>query len=145
MFLRRIAILLSVPLVAGACGGTPKAEKADGPSATAVAVALEDFTVTPETAEAPAGTVTFELTAHSPSAGGHNFVVLKTDLAPDALPTVAAGAADTAAKGIQIVGFTTTFSGSNELSLDVASGHYVLICNILGHYSKGMRAEFTVV
>jgi uncharacterized cupredoxin-like copper-binding protein len=33
---------------------------------------------------------------------------------------------------------------SKKLTLNLKKGHYVLICNIPGHYKSGMHADFTV-
>jgi uncharacterized cupredoxin-like copper-binding protein len=33
---------------------------------------------------------------------------------------------------------------SKNLTLNLAKGHYVLICNIPGHYKGGMHVDFTV-
>jgi uncharacterized cupredoxin-like copper-binding protein len=33
---------------------------------------------------------------------------------------------------------------SSALTADLAPGHYVLMCNIVGHYQLGMHADFTV-
>ena len=33
---------------------------------------------------------------------------------------------------------------SKKLSLNLSKGHYVLICNLPGHYAAGMRADLTV-
>ena len=52
--------------------------------ATTVNVTLREFSVTPDRASVPRGAVTFHVTN-----GGtvhHEFLVIKTDLAPDALP-----------------------------------------------------------
>jgi uncharacterized cupredoxin-like copper-binding protein len=36
-------------------------------------------------------------------------------------------------------------SGSDTtLSVDLQPGHYVIICNITGHYEAGMHTELTV-
>jgi uncharacterized cupredoxin-like copper-binding protein len=33
---------------------------------------------------------------------------------------------------------------SKSLSLNLAKGHYALICNLPGHYKQGMHLDFTV-
>jgi uncharacterized cupredoxin-like copper-binding protein len=33
---------------------------------------------------------------------------------------------------------------TKRLSLNLEKGHYVLICNLPGHYEAGMRTDFTV-
>ena len=83
----------------------------------------------------------------------HEFVVFKTDLAPDALPTGEDGSVDEEGEGVELkdeiediaVGDTPT------LTLDLDAGSYVFICNIVddgrrrvSHYQQGMRVAFTV-
>ncbi len=33
---------------------------------------------------------------------------------------------------------------TRTFTLNLAAGHYVLVCNLAGHYQMGMRAPFTV-
>jgi uncharacterized cupredoxin-like copper-binding protein len=110
-----------------------------------VAVFLTDFEVQPSACEASAGSMTFDV-AVDPQVEGHAFDVLKTDLAADALPTTGSGMADYLAEGIEVVGSLPTMGGGegDTLSVDLESGHYVLICNIVDHYSRGMSMPFTV-
>jgi uncharacterized cupredoxin-like copper-binding protein len=111
-----------------------------------VAVELSEFAVAPAVAGVQPGTVTFETT----NAGRfpHEFVVVRTDLAADALPAVD-GEADE--NQIDIVAATDTFDGgeSRTLTVDLAAGNYLLICNVKGaqgpgHYGRGMTTAFTV-
>jgi uncharacterized cupredoxin-like copper-binding protein len=76
----------------------------------------------------------------------HEFVIYKTDLPADQLPTNENGDVDGGGKGMESLdanltippGSATSFSG------DFAAGNYVFICNLPGHYRKGMYAGFTV-
>jgi uncharacterized cupredoxin-like copper-binding protein len=125
----------------------PKATEAPAGVETTVDVSLSEFSVEPGVSEAPAGTITFAATIADPDKNeAHNFVVLKTDLAFDALPTLPVGNADTTSKEMEIMGFLPEFGPGDAPTLEVnaAPGNYVLICNIVDHYSRGMRAPFTV-
>ncbi len=141
-------------IVAAACGGdddggetpvdaigeTPPA--GDTPAAaTTVGVSFVEFAVNPAQDAADAGTVTFSVSNDGEII--HNFRVIKTDLAPDALPTEA-NLADEAQ--LDVVASTPEFLGgeTEEVSVDLEPGSYVLICNVPGHYDLGMRAAFTV-
>jgi uncharacterized cupredoxin-like copper-binding protein len=130
-------------------GGTPEAPAG---SATTVKIALEgnslppmeDFSITAEPAQAPAGTVTFELTA---TGDHHNFIVIKTELAPDDLPlrSPAGPVVTDMAEVTEVIGLVPIpFTGEKELTVDAGPGDYVLICNAGAHYVSGMRTSFTV-
>lgn len=131
----RLVAAVILGLVAGGCasptasGGAP------------VAVELSEWVVAPSTSTASAGSVTFAIT----NAGTqfHEFVVVKTDLSADALPVIDHQIDESTltpvgeVKGIA-VGATPT------LSVDLATGHYVLLCNVETHYERGMHADFEV-
>ena len=85
----------------------------------------------------------------------HEFVVLKTDLAPDALPVDENGAVTEDVDGITLIGEAEDIEvgGTASLDVDLTPGKYVLICNILqtepdgsleAHYKVGMRTPFEV-
>jgi len=63
---------------------------------------VQEFAVIPDTTSAPAGEVTFTVTNAGPD-DVHEFVVVKTDLAPEALPTESNGSVDEAGEGIEPV------------------------------------------
>lgn len=145
--LRKIA--RAVPFIAllslAGCGGGGE---------TTVAVTVQEFSVLPAQDSAPAGSVTFDVENTGPE-DTHEFVVIKTDLAPDALPTAEDGSVDETGEGIdEVIGEIEDIApGSSEsLKTDLEAGSYVLICNIveeeggdtLVHYALGMRTAFTV-
>lgn len=131
--------LAVLALVAAACGG---GEEAAGGGST-VNVKLNDFSIAPDVSSVGAGSVTFVAENAGPSE--HELVVLETDLAPDALP-VEGGAVEEEASGIEAIGEIEEFeAGAQEsATFDLAAGHYVLICNIPGHFGKGMAVAFEV-
>src|SRR5262245_42348944 len=94
-----VAPLAAVLLVAAACssdddGGSNAATGGDTTGVgTTVDVTVQEFAVVPATDSAPAGDVTFRVTNTGPE-DTHEFVVFKTDLAPDALPTASDGSVD---------------------------------------------------
>lgn len=138
----RIAIATALTLAAAACGGG---------SQTTVDVTLREFSVNPARSSAPTGTVTFQVRNEGPN-DPHELVVIRTDLAPDALPTDDRGVVDESAEGIEVIDEVEEIpvGGSATLSVDLDPGSYVLICNIYdedeqeAHYSQGMRTAFTV-
>ena len=131
-----VALCVSVVLLAS-CGSAPETLPAD----VQVTVEMKDYAITLTPATIKAGTIKFGI--RNNGAMLHEFDLIKTDLAPDKLvvDTAAAKAkTDGLVKQVQniAVGKVAT------VSADLAPGHYVIICNVAGHYQLGMRAELTV-
>lgn len=136
--------LVGLPLIIGlaACGTT-----------TTVDVSLQEFSINPSVAAAPAGIVSFKVANDGPN-DVHEFVVVRTDLAPGDLPTDEAGAALEDGDGMEVIDEIEDLPvGSIEtLALDLDAGSYVFICNLVeeedgeteAHYALGMRTAFTV-
>jgi uncharacterized cupredoxin-like copper-binding protein len=120
-------------LLLPACGGSG-----------GVGVTLADYSVTPDESSAPAGDVTFDITNDAEQT--HEFVVFKTDLAEDQLPTNEDGDVDEEGEGVEHIDEIEDVAGGSTESLTVYldAGNYVLICNLPGHYRQGMHASFTV-
>jgi uncharacterized cupredoxin-like copper-binding protein len=112
-------------------------------SGTAVTAKETEYKIDLGTSSAPAGPITFQIT----NAGKvvHEFVVMKTDLAADKLPVDSKGAVTEDAAGLTAVDEVEDIAvgASPTLAVDLPAGHYVIICNIAGHYAGGMRADFT--
>jgi uncharacterized cupredoxin-like copper-binding protein len=112
---------------------------------------VQEFAVIPAAASAPAGDVTFNVTNDGPD-DTHEFVVFKTDLAPDALPTNEDGTVDEEGEGVEHIDEIEDIAvgDTQSLSVNLQAGNYVLICNIYdeaeqeAHYQEGMRVGFTV-
>ncbi len=103
-----------------------------------------DFSITLDADSAPAGDVTFDI--QNDAGQTHEFVVFKTDLAPDALPVDDKGAVDETGEGVTHIDEVEDITGGSSKSLTVKldAGSYVLICNLPGHYAQGMHTGFTV-
>ena len=124
-----------------------------GTATTNVEVTLQEWAVVPSASSVPAGTVSFEVTNVGPN-DVHEFVVVRTDLAPSELPTDETGAVREDGDGMEVIDEIEDLAvGSTEtLALDLEAGSYVLICNIAeedageteAHYAMGMRTAFTV-
>jgi uncharacterized cupredoxin-like copper-binding protein len=116
-----------------------------------VDVTLQEFAVIPSEATVGAGEVTFDVTNEGPD-DVHEFVVIRTDLSPEALPTVEDGSVDEAGEGLEVIDEIEDIpvGDSSSLTVDLEAGNYVLICNIYdatedeAHYQEGMRVAFTV-
>jgi uncharacterized cupredoxin-like copper-binding protein len=120
-------------LVAVSCGG----------EGATVNVELKEFSISPDETTASAGDVKF--VAENTGTQAHELVVLKTDLAPDALP-VTEGAVDESARGVEAIGEIEEFAPgtTEEATFSLEAGNHVLICNVPGHYESGMHAAFEV-
>lgn len=140
-----LAMLTSATVSCGDGGTAPDpASPSNGPnaSATTVDVTLLDFEVIAEPSSTTPGPVTFEVI----TSGTHSFSVLRTELAADDLPTLPGGNADVTSSDIEVVEFTAPLPPGETTSVpvDLSAGSYVLICNIVNHYSLGMTVGFTV-
>jgi uncharacterized cupredoxin-like copper-binding protein len=143
------AVIAVLALVAGACSDDDGGEEMG--AGGAIGITLQEFAVIPSPAQAPAGDVTFDATNEGPD-DVHEFVVFATDLAPDALPTVEDGSVDETGEGVELQGEIEDIAvgDTQSVTIDLAAGNYVLICNIYdaaekeSHYQEGMRVAFTV-
>lgn len=116
-----------------------------------IAVIVTDMAMRLSSSSAAGGTVTFDVKnvpSEPPYGTVHELVVIRTDLDAAALPTtkddrgLVTGVIE---DGLDIVGRTAHLAvgGSESLALNLEAGHYVLICNLTGHYMY-MRQNFEV-
>ena len=122
------------------CGGTGSPN-----DPAAIQVKLEDFLLHVSTATSSSGPITLHLENDGPST--HEFNVDRTDLDADQLPLRTDGlsvAEDspllTRIKAVEIL----EAGDSTNMELDLSPGHYVLYCNLEGHYLGKMYATFDV-
>lgn len=116
------------------------ANQTAGASTVAVDLAASSpFSLEPSVKEVPQGRVTFDVR----NAGSmvHEMVVVKTARTPQQLLQK-----DGTADESESVGEAADIpaGGSKSVTLNLAPGHYVLLCNLPGHYKAGMYAELTV-
>lgn len=127
---RRVALgalaIALLPTGVALAGGTTK-------------VTMDEFSLRASPKSISAGKVTFSVKNNG--SDRHELVVLRTSTAASKLPQSGGRASE---KGR--VGDTGVFAGgaSKKLTLTLKKGHYVLICNLPGHYTGGMRSDFTV-
>jgi uncharacterized cupredoxin-like copper-binding protein len=129
----------------GATGGTATgATSTTGGGGATVDVTEKDFAIALGQDSASSGDLTFDITNDGPSV--HEFVIFKTDLAPDALPTKDDGTVDEEGEGVTHIDEVEDINPNTNASLDVSldPGNYVFICNLPGHYQAGMHVAFTV-
>ena len=139
-----VAVLTILAAAAIACGG-------DDDEADSVDVSLAEWSVSASPGSVSAGEVTFKVT----NDGGepHEFLVIRSDLAADALPTDEDGKVPE--DQIDLIDEIEPFGAgtTEEITLNLEAGNYVLICNIVelipdeepeSHYLEGMRTSFSV-
>ena len=148
MKIRRSASLVAAAtfaLISAGCGGAaspaPSAPAASSAAGGPIAVALKEWSVTPAGATANAGPVTFAIT--NTGTAVHEFVVVKTDTKADALPVVDGKIDESSLAPVDEVE-DIAVGATPSLEVQLEAGHYVLLCNIEGHYAQGMRADFDV-
>ena len=153
---------------AAACGGDGTSDGGNGspvpteggPTASPIptsevqiSVTLTEYTVAPDPESIATGPITF--VARNIGGTEHELVVIKTDRAPDDLPTKDNGSVDGGDEDVTVVGDTDPFPPQEERALTVtlAPGSYVLICDVVQeiegqetvvHYQEDMRAAFEV-
>lgn len=154
---RTILLLLGAALLAfglAACGDDDEGDE-DGETAAAetgtaagaagaLTIKMGDFFFDPKDATAEAGAVTIS----APNVGQveHELELFKSDAEPGDLP-VSGDTVDTEAfeeEGAEEIGEAEAEPGeTDELSADLDAGKYVMICNVPGHYQKGMYGSLT--
>ena len=122
-----------------ACSGAPAQPTPPPP----ITVNLTSFSMAPSATSARAGKTTFIATNTAPGIQ-HELIIIKTDLAADKLMVESD---DRVSEDVmhslgEVSELDSGKSGIVTINLD--AGHYVLICNIAGHYRQGMRFDFTV-
>lgn len=124
---------IAIAFTVGSCGG-----------GSGIGVTLADYSISPEESSASAGELTFDVSNDAEQV--HEFVIFKTDLAADALPTDDTGLVDEAGEGVELIDEIEDIAAGSTQSLTVPldAANYVFICNIPGHYAQGMHTSFTV-
>jgi uncharacterized cupredoxin-like copper-binding protein len=147
---RKALVLIAIGSLVSACSGQA------GSTGTTITATLKEWEIKVSSSSFAAGDITINFTNNGDKE--HEFLVRKTDLAPDALPIVASGEdkdrVDEESSELTEVGNPSEIAvippGTTGLSLRLTlePGHYVVFCNLhvedLLHYQKGMHTEFTV-
>jgi uncharacterized cupredoxin-like copper-binding protein len=132
----RLVATLLVAVAAAACSRSDAT-----PRGTLVAVHESDFKLTTWRLAVPTGYVTFRIKNTGPST--HEFIVVRSDVAADALPLRANGmTVNEDSKLLHPAGELgeIRLNSTRNLTLNLEPGHYALFCNLEGHYRGGMYA-----
>jgi uncharacterized cupredoxin-like copper-binding protein len=135
MRLRSVLAMLGMVALVSACSGTPAGPVSD------IKATLADWNIDFGGATGKAGSITFTVTNNG--ANTHEFVIVKTDLKADSLPVNGDTVDESAFEPVDEI--EDIESGTTQtLTVNLPAGHYVILCNIEEHYSKGMHQDLTV-
>ncbi len=136
-----VAIASLAILSVGSCGATSSSAPVD----QAVSVELKNFEISAP-AQVHAGLVRFDLLGLGPTM--HEFVIARTNRKAGDLPLAADDTVDDHGEypGFTLLGEEEGIDMNDRASFTVrlTPGHYVLFCNMEGHYLAGMHQEVTV-
>ena len=142
--------LLALPvlaLVAAGCGSSNNDTKSTSKPAAATPAAaaaktsdvkLNEWNVSPSATTVAAGKV--KISAANDGKTTHEMVILRTDK-----PAASLGSGKRVSEAGSVGEISDLKAGASaSKTFDLAPGHYVVICNLPGHYSAGMHADLTV-
>jgi hypothetical protein len=135
-------VVLALALLATAA--LPACARPARPAGRTVTVVERDFRITGQTASS-GGAIDLRIRNLGPST--HELVVVRTDLAAPDLPLQLDGlTVDEESPVLRAVGEVPDVpSGTTaDLPLHLAPGHYVVFCNLEGHYLGGMHLSLEV-
>ena len=132
-----ISVVLAAMLTIGVAAASAVRSAA---TATTVNVQLKEFNIIPKPTKTKAGKVTFVV--KNVGKIEHEFVVIRTNLAPGKLPVSGNEASEKGAVG-EVPDLAPGESGKVTFK-NLKPGKYVLICNIAGHYKAGQYIRFQV-
>jgi uncharacterized cupredoxin-like copper-binding protein len=135
---RRVGLLGILAVLAAIIAAFAVATSSDAASNSST-VTLREFKLSPSPKSVSAGKVTF--TVKNTGALEHEMAVIKTTKRASKLPVTGRRASEKGSVG-EVEDIAS--GKSKKLTLNLKKGHYVLICNIPGHYKGGMRSDFTV-
>jgi uncharacterized cupredoxin-like copper-binding protein len=136
-----VALLVAaLGLLSSACSNSAPTRP---PSAHSVKATLRDFRIATSTATVPSGTVVFLV--HNDAPVTHEFVLVRTDFPATSLPLGVDGLSVDEDAVQSVEELSEVAAGEiTTLSAHLTPGHYVVFCNLEGHYLGGMRAGIEV-
>lgn len=139
---RLIPAAIFVSALLGACGAD--GNSAESGTSNDITGSVTEWEVTTSATAAKTGEVTFSVTNDGKI--GHEFLVVKTDIAPGEIPLDGDHFAEPT-DGIEVIDEIGEFAvGTTEtLTLNLEAGMYQIVCNLPDHYKNGMFIAFEVV
>jgi len=134
-------VVLAALILSGVPGmaTTYSQQRPASPAASTVNVVMKDRSFQSSTRTVPAGKVTFVV--RNAGTMEHEFVVLRTDKHHHLLSMRSQQASEVGARG-EIEEFAA--GRTKRLTLTLAPGKYVLLCNLPGHYKRGQFVSLVV-
>lgn len=130
----RIGFVTLVAVALVGCSGAPARP-------SAASADLKEFSITLDQTTLAAGEVTFNVKNNGTVV--HEFVVIDTDTPAAQLPQANGEASEDALTVVDEIE-DIAVGAAPQLKVNLAAGHYALICNLPGHYVGGMRVDLTV-
>ena len=136
--LSSLAIGIAVIVAVAGCTAASAAAAKD------VNVTETEFKLAADTTKVAAGSAKF--TVSNKGLIAHEFVILKSEVAADALPKDADGKVAEGGALVKVDEVEDVAPGTSKtLVVNLEPGKYVFICNLPGHYVGGMHGSFEVV
>ena len=141
-----VPALLAIGLTMQGTSGNSQpasAQSAQSSGGTSMNVSLKTYSITPDSSSGSAGSFQFHV-VNDASTMPHEFIVVKTDIAPDQLPLDQQGSVDLSQLDVLARSKVLSPGESQDVTVTLASGSYVFLCNLPGHYQQGMYTTFSV-
>ena len=132
---RKIICLALLSLALAACSGR---------NPRAVEVTLDSYSLTLSKAKVTTGKIAFSVHNNS-EIDEHEFIVVQTPLPANQLPALIAPQVSEDVLIIRGRLEPLPPGATRTLTLRLETGHYVLLCDLPGHFQKGMSADINVV
>ena len=146
-FLLAASVLAILAVSIGACGGddnktsTPSASTTTSTGKTTIKASLGEYFIKLDKSSVPAGSVRFDVS--NDGNVEHEFVVIKTNLAPGKLPLKGGEAKEDVGPSPGEIP-SVKVGKKKALAVTLKPGKYVLICNLPGHYKAGQSTGLDV-
>ena len=135
---RRVGLLGLLALLAAVVAAIAVATTSDAASKSTT-VTLSEFKISASPKSVSAGKITF--TAKNKGHMEHELVLIRTSTSASKLKISSNRVSEKGSVG-EIEDIAA--GKSKKHTFNLKKGHYVLLCNIPGHYKGGMHADFTV-
>jgi len=141
-----IALMITLTMQAPINEVAKKAEAVSGTNVTGQVIDVREISYLIRFSQysAQAGPITFHI-VNGADDMLHEFILIQTDSPASELPTdETTGRVQEDAVTIITSAEDIPPSNSRNITVNLAAGHYVIVCNLPGHYQQGMRVDFTV-
>jgi len=140
-----VGLVAALLAVAGCSSGGVAGATSVAATAKSADASLSEFKIALDNSNLAAGSVTF--TVANKGTIAHEFVVLKTDLSPDAIPSNGEGGIEEEGnEKIEVIDEAEDIAPgvTTSLTVDLKPGRYLVMCNVPGHFIGGMHASVQV-